>query len=158
MMTGIRGEKMTDYRNRGRNVKQQETDRDLEGLSDHELFVELTRQQREDTRYQKRTAIATWAVALVLLIACLILIPKAVRTLHNLNDTMVSVTETSTQLQGTLSDLDEVIGNVNGLVEENTDYVNDAIKELNSIDFNSLNRSIKALEEITGPLASLFHR
>lgn len=140
----------------GDRAKLSRREQALYDLTDHELLVKLVAEQRKNTKAQKRATLGAWVIALILAAACVILVPKALTTMNQLNSTLQNITETSTQLQGTLSGIDTIVTDADKVVRDNTDYVNEAVQKLNSIDFDALNDSVLALQKIVTPLAELF--
>ncbi|MCQ2505301.1 MAG: hypothetical protein MJ103_08710 [Saccharofermentans sp.] len=134
----------------------------LQEMNDHELLLELVKSQKEDSRGQKITAIATVAMFAAVLIALVILVPKVIVTLNSIQDmvkqTQVAVEQTQTFVQSaneSLNGIDEMIANVDTLVTENTQNVADAMENFNSVDFERLNQAIDDLASIIEPLARL---
>lgn len=134
----------------------------LQEMNDHELLLELVKSQKEDSRGQKITAIATVAMFAAVLIALVILVPKVIVTLNSIQDmvkqTQVAVEQTQTFVKSaneSLNGIDEMIANVDTLVTENTQNVADAMENFNSVDFERLNQAIDDLASIIEPLARL---
>lgn len=134
----------------------------LQEMNDHELLLELVKSQKEDSRGQKITAMATVAMFAAVLIALVILVPKVIVTLNSIQDmvkqTQVAVEQTQTFVQSaneSLNGIDEMIANVDTLVTENTQNVADAMENFNSVDFERLNQAIDDLASIIEPLARL---
>lgn len=134
----------------------------LQEMNDHELLLELVKSQKEDSRGQKITAIATVAMFAAVLIALVILVPKVIVTLNSIQDmvkqTQAAVEQTQTFVQSaneSLNGIDEMIANVDTLVTENTQSVADAMENFNSVDFERLNQAIDDLASIIEPLARL---
>jgi predicted PurR-regulated permease PerM len=155
-------------------------------MNERELLQALLERQIQNEKLNRITAIALTAMAVVLLIAVLILIPLATHTLNQAYDTLSDAQTTALQAQTALSRVtelsenaqdsldtlnllaeraeesldavDAMIENVNGLVEDNTGALQETIQKLNAIDFEKFSNSINQLNEVIGPLAKLFAR
>lgn len=137
----------------------------LDRMTDHELLVLLVKKQSQNARDQKITAIACAVMGLIFAAAFVMLIPKAVIALNQVSHltseaeyTLQQIDDMAAQAQTSLTNIDTMVANVNGIVTDNTDYVNDAMRDLNSIDFEGLNQAISDLESVVEPLAKLFGR
>ena len=155
-------------------------------MNERELLQALLERQIQNEKLNRITAIALAAMAVVLLIAVLILLPLATHTLNQAYDTLADAQTTALQAQtalskvtelsenaqtsldtlnklaeraeGSLDDVDTMIENVNGLVADNTGALQETLEKLTSIDFEKFNKSIEDLSEVIGPLARLFAR
>lgn len=137
----------------------------LDRMTDHELMVLLVKKQSQNARDQKITAIACTVLGVIFAAAFVLLIPKAVIALNEVSHltseaeyTLQQIDDMTAQAQTSLSNIDTMVANVNSIVTDNTDYVNDAMRDLNSIDFEGLNQAISDLESVVEPLAKLFGR
>ncbi len=148
-------------------------------MTDHELLMELVKQQKSDTMHQRILAYVGCGILAILLVVSIILVPKATLLLNRANRVMAEAEETLMQVNtlaveagdqltqldaltrqagDTLTGVDEVVDNLGTLVEENTQYINEAVQDLNDVDFDGLNDSITALKSIVEPVAALFRR
>ncbi len=141
----------------------------LQEMSDHDLLVELVKSQRKDAEGQRITALCSLLMFVVLSAALLIIVPKVITTLNTvetavqqtttlMQQTQSAVQQTTTlvdQAQQSLDGIDDMVSNVNQLVEDNTQQVNDAMTNFNSVDFERLNQAIDDLASIVEPLANL---
>ena len=155
-------------------------------MNERELLQALLERQIQNEKLNRITAIALAAMAVVLLIAVLVLVPLATHTLNQACDTLSDAQTTALQAQTALSRVtelsenaqdsldtlnllaeraedsldavDAMIENVNGLVEDNTGALQETIQKLNAIDFEKFSNSINQLNEVIGPLAKLFAR
>ena len=155
-------------------------------MNERELLQALLEQQEKNAKLVRIAATALAAMAVVLLIAVLILVPLATHTLNQAIDTLADAQTTALQAQtalskvtelsenaqisldtlnqlagqaeGSLDAVDAMIENVNGLVADNTGALQETIQKLSTIDFEKFNNSIDQLNEVVGPLARLFAR
>ncbi|MBP5654528.1 MAG: hypothetical protein J6X33_03340 [Clostridiales bacterium] len=145
---------------------------DLNAMSDHDLLVELVKSQQKTETKTNILALILMIFVLLITLALCIIIPKVVFMIDSVNNTIIQfdqavsdfsggVTEIETALseaQGSLDGIDEMVGNVNKIVVENTDNASNAIENLSSVDIDTLNQSIKSLHDIVEPLANFFNK
>ncbi len=137
-----------------------------------DLLRELIALQKKETGHAKRTSFFMACFVIIILVVVLVLVPKLMGTLNQLQNTIVQAQDTITQAQGTITklegELENVSGmvksitttsdNVNGMLEENTESLNSAIKDITEIDFAGLNNAIKDLQDAIKPFADLMRR
>lgn len=128
----------------------------LENMSDTELLIEIAKGQRKEAKSGRISAMATVALAIAFIITLSVFLPVAVTTLNKVNTTLAEAENVAVSAQKSLEEIDEMVGNFNKVVVDNTDSVNDALKKVGEIDIESLNKSIKELASILDPLARLF--
>ena len=74
-------------------------DREIKGMSDRELLMELVREKRRDERARKIRSCVLAGLAALLLVLCLLYGPRAVRAVRRYNDTMERLNRSVTQVQ-----------------------------------------------------------
>ncbi|MCR4689510.1 MAG: hypothetical protein K5745_08185 [Saccharofermentans sp.] len=135
----------------------------VDAMSDHELLVDLVKEQRLTSKYTRIIGASCVGICLAVGISLVILVPKLVNTLNNINKTVTSaytVAENASAMiasaQDSLEGIDTMIENVDNVVVDNTQAVTDALTNLNEIDFDTLNQSINDLHSVVEPLAKMF--
>ena len=128
--------------------------KDFENMSDRQLLIEMVEEQQRTTKAQKMTEYACIGLAVILLVVSVILVPKAIVTLDNANETLESANATLESANKDLTALESSISGLEGLEKQATE----AMENMNSIDFDALNNSIRNLEAIVEPMAKLFKR
>ena len=145
---------------------------DLSGLNDHDLLVELVKSQKKTETKTNILALILMIFVLLITLALCIIIPKVVFMIDNVNNTIVQVDQAVTdfsdgvvqietalgEAQGSLDGIDEMVGNVNKIVVENTENASNAITNISNVDIDTLNQSIKNLHDIVEPLANFFNK
>ena len=143
-----------------------------EELTQQELAIELLKNQQQSAKNSRIAAICTCLIFIVVTIVSVILVPKAQNTMKKVRDTMTHAEATLTQAETTLNEIektvvsaqqsleeiDTMVGNVNTLVEENTEGVSSIIDKVTELDIDGLNKSIQDLSNVVTPLAGLFRR
>ena len=90
-------------------------------------------------------------IFLMLLVAVAVLVPDVTATLDNANIALE-------QISSTAQEMDNVLNSVETLVEDSSVGVSQALDNMNSIDFEKLNRSIEDFNNVVSPLSSFFSR
>ena len=127
--------------------------------SNIKVLMEDIREQNEVERtylkkqlnMMKALMFAMAGIFLMLLIAVAVLVPKITTTLDNANVALEQVSYTAQQMA-------DVLVGVESLVEDSSEGVSQALDNMNSIDFEKLNRSIDDLNNVISPLAGFFSR
>ena len=97
----------------------------------------------------------------VVLVACVI--PAVLNTLKVAEDTMLTANDTLEQAQEIMTDMTSTIDTMETTLESVTKLVNDsseslvaAFDNINSIDFEGLNKAIEDLGNVVDPLSNFF--
>ena len=130
--------------------------KNLDNMNERELLMEIARGQRKEARSGRISAAAMVFLVLAFVIALSFFVPLAANTLDKVNNTLTEAENVAISAQKSLNEIDEMVNNFNGVIVDNTDSVNDALKKVGDIDTESLNRSIEELASILEPLAKLF--
>ncbi|HPR39688.1 MAG TPA: hypothetical protein PKY19_00910 [Oscillospiraceae bacterium] len=105
------------------------------------------------------------ALILFLVVSVTSLSSKIMQTLGSFNSVLSDLEVITSDLRDTLesTDLTGMINNANGMIEDVGDNltksiegIQEALKKINSIDFQSLNTAITDLQKVVSPLAKLF--
>lgn len=99
----------------------------------------------------------------VVLVACVI--PAVLNTLKVAEDTMLTANDTLEQAQSIMTDMTSTIDTMETTLESVTKLVNDsseslvvAFDNINSIDFEGLNKAIEDLGNVVEPLSNFFKK
>ena len=123
------------------------------------LLLDDIRQQNEVERtylkkqlnMMKALMFAMTGIFLVLLVSVAFLVPKLTQTLNHANTALEQVSYTAEQVE-------EVFVGVETLLEDSSEGVTQALENMNSIDFDKLNKSIADFNSVVSPLSSFFGR
>ncbi|MBR5597460.1 MAG: hypothetical protein IKW30_08650 [Lachnospiraceae bacterium] len=122
------------------------------------LMDEIRQQNEVERTYLKKQLnmmkalmFAMVGIFLILLVSVGVLVPKVMSTLDNANVALEQISYTAGQM-------DEVLISVESLVEESSVGVNQALENMNSIDFEKLNGSIEDFNNVISPLSEFFSR
>ena len=124
---------------------------------------ELLKKQEKMLKITRLSGLAVLALAVAIVIACVILVPKAVRTMMQIEslaqEASVLVENANTTLEGIdemSSEIKTAADGINGLVEDNSSVLTESMTKLNSIDFEGLNKAITDLGAVVEPMARFF--
>lgn len=129
----------------------------LEQMNERELLVELVNSQKKTERAQLAVFFAMLGILVALAVALVIVVPQAVDIMKGAKETTVKMNQFIDDAQSSLKQVDEMVGNVNQMVVDNTESVNVAIGNFNNIDFDHLNKAIEDLSNVVEPLAKFFN-
>ncbi len=125
----------------------------IEEMTDRELQEQILKYQRGSAARQAVLAIA--AVLLVVLMAyvSLMLVPKAMETMRNVDQLATDTNRVVMQAESSLGDIDKMVHNINEVVELNNEDLTVSIQKISEIDIESLNDSIKKFGDAIEPIA-----
>lgn len=118
---------------------------------------ELLRQIAHNTSRTRRysfifgsiCSLCTLVIAATFLFACLKLVPVAVTTLNNLQETSAAVSILA-------EDAEITVLEAKSMIEESGKTMEETMTKINNIDFDSLNKSIRNFSEVLEPVSRFF--
>ena len=116
--------------------------------STEELLGELVAYQKKEVRQTRLATFVNILLVLAVLAALALVVPRALKLVAGAEAAMAKVDRLTASAE-------ELIGNANAMVTENTDAVNETIQKLSEVDFDSLNATIHDLEDAIRPVAEL---
>ena len=124
---------------------------------------ELLKKQEKMLKITRLSGLAVLALAVAIVIACVILVPKAVSTMMQIESLAQEASVLGENANTTLEGIDEMSSEIktaadgiNGLVEDNSSVLTESMTKLNSIDFEGLNKAITDLGAVVEPMARFF--
>ena len=130
----------------------------MEDINIKTLMDDIREQNEIERSYLKKQLnmmkvlmFAMTGIFLMLLIAVAILVPSITSTLDNANTALEQISYTAQEMDG-------VLNSVEILVEESSVGVTEALENMNSIDFEKLNKSIDDFNKVISPLSNFFSR
>ena len=114
-------------------------------LQQTSLLETLEKLQKKHLFYQRISCL----LILVFVVATLSILPSLFRTLSAAEEALDNANSVMLQAEDTLEDISDLV-----VVSEK--QINDAMKNLNDIDFEGLNSAIADLEAVVAPLADFF--
>lgn len=129
--------------------------KDPDKMETRELLAELVRNRRRDSVLEHAAMIANFALLAIMVLTLVIVVPKAVMTLREVDKTVKEVNTLAKEAQDSLDAIDIMVGNVDKMVVENTDAVTAALEKVNKVDYEKLNDAISSLNDTVTPLAKM---
>ncbi|MBO6150918.1 MAG: hypothetical protein J6O43_07060 [Clostridium sp.] len=129
--------------------------KDPDKMETRELLAELVRNRRRDSILEHAAMIANFALLAIMVLTLVIVVPKAVMTLREVDKTVKEVNTLAKEAQDSLDAIDIMVGNVDKMVVENTDAVTAALEKVNKVDYEKLNDAISSLNDTVTPLAKM---
>ena len=127
-------------------------------MADDKMMAELNKYSRKQLFWQRIASLAVLGIFAVILIAALVVIPRVLVTLYNVNQVLSDATESLEQINGMVSEMTTASKNLNELVNENAGPLTEAVKNMSNVDFDGLNKAITDLQDTVGPMASFFNK
>jgi len=144
-----------------------EINTDSNAVSDslNDTLAKLLDREQKQLFYSRLAGISLVVMAAILLVVCIIIVPRAMATLSNVdklvNDTTATVEELQTTVEQAGTMIDEITvaaGGINKLVDDNSEILNESVSKMNSIDFETLNKAISDLSDVVQPMANFMNK
>lgn len=111
-----------------------------------------------DQQLLRNSQLAVRLLAALLVAVCLLavlLVPKTLRMLAQMEQALTTVNELSTTASETLVTAGNALETADSLVSENAENISVAMEKFNSVDFDALNRAIGELADVIEPIAKI---
>ena len=119
------------------------------------LLQQLIRRQEKGNLLNHITAIAECVLLAALIIVFSLLVPRFLKTVQTVEESMAQVQDFVDQAQASLIEITDLATDVDVVVEANSIAISDAITNFNSVDFEGLNKSISNIKDAVEPLANV---
>lgn len=136
-----------------------------EQASNEQMLAKLLEKTTKQLFYTRIVAGAALGLFLVVLIAAMVLVPKASRVLSQTNELVADaggILESADLVLQDISTMSNEVTSVseglNGFIIENAQTLTDAAQDISNIDFEGLNHAIQDLQDAVGPFANLMNR
>lgn len=127
----------------------------MQGNLSENLLAEMRDLSKKRLFFQRIATCCLAGVFLTVFTACLIVVPKAMTTLTNINNAAVKAGSSLDDIDTMTEDITTATNNLNELVSNNSVKLTDAVTSLSQIDFEGLNKAITDLQTAVGPMANL---
>lgn len=138
---------------------------DKKELSERELLEEILEENKIRTFYSKVTAISTVGILAVIVVCMLILLPRTDELIRNADTaidaakvTLAEAESAAVGLSQMSRNVTQTSKNVDAFVSENSTVIADTMTDISAIDYESLNKAIKDLEDAVAPFASFMNK
>lgn len=139
------------------------------GVNGSESVEDLLRQildaDKKEVKYAKRAAFFMMCIFVIFLVAAIIIVPKVVETLANVNTTVITAGKTLESANAAIDNINtmsasitETSDNMNTMLTDNSKSLTDAVAKMNDIDFEGLNKAIQDLQDAVGPFATFMNK
>ncbi|MDD6811720.1 MAG: hypothetical protein PUD93_07645 [Lachnospiraceae bacterium] len=130
-----------------------------------QLEEKQTKLLKKQLFYSRVTAFSALGFLVAVVIALVIVVPKAVITLTEINQAVELAETTLSNADTALADISEISTNVTtvsiemeNFLLDNSETVTSAMEDISSIDFEGLNNAIQDLEDVVEPFANMMNR
>lgn len=128
-----------------------------------DLLTQLVKNSEKQLFYARIRTLATLIIAGGLVICMIVLAPEVLKTVSQANAIMVQASETITLADAAIESITEMSAsitemgdNMDTFITENAESVSQVMKQMEEVDFESLNKAIKDLGDVIEPLAKFF--
>lgn len=119
------------------------------------LLQKMIERQEHDIRLTRITAFAECSLLAVLVIVFAILVPRFYKTVQSVEDAMERVDLLVDHAEESLSEVTDLAQDADDVIEANGEKIGLAIDNFNSVDFDSLNKSISEIAQIIEPVVDV---
>ena len=140
---------MGDTENKEQNVT---------SANSEELLKEIRNLTKKKLFWQKISTCCIAAIAGIVLVTMVIVIPQLEATLNHINDTAIKAQDSLNEANTMITSITEASENFDSLVAKNGEGLTSAVESMSKIDFEGLNEAIKDLQDAIGPLAAFMSK
>lgn len=140
---------MGDTENKEKNVT---------SANSEELLIEIRNLTKKKLLWQKISTCCIAAIAGIVLVTMVIVIPQLEATLNHINDTAIKAQDSLNEANTMITSITEASENFDSLVAKNGEGLTSAVESMSKIDFEGLNEAIKDLQDAIGPLAAFMSK
>ena len=120
-----------------------------------ELLKQILTQTKKEATFSKVIAFIMLGVLLILLVATLIVVPRTLSMIAEIEQTALDAQAVVEQARGTLEGLSSTVVGVEEMTESITKTGNALFDGIGKVDFDSLSKAINDLQAAIEPLANL---
>jgi hypothetical protein len=121
-------------------------------------LVELRDITRIKLYLQFVSTLCLFGMLVAVIISCVILVPKAEQAIMEVTEAANFADKSFKELDEMSASLELASDNLNTLVVENGEPLSNAVKSMEEVDYEGLNKAIKDLQDAVEPLANFFNR
>lgn len=119
-----------------------------------ELLKQILTQTKKEATFSKVIAFIMLGVLLILLVATLIVVPRTLSMIAEIEQTALDAQAVVEQARGTLEGLSSTVVGVEEMTESITKTGNALFDGIGKVDFDSLSKAINDLQAAIEPLAN----
>lgn len=129
-----------------------------ENKEQQEILLEIKNLTKKKLFWQKIATCCIAAIAAIVLVTMVIVIPQLEATLNHINDTAIKAQDSLNEANTMITSITEASENFDSLVAKNGEGLTSAVESMSEIDFEGLNEAIKDLQDAIGPLAAFMSK
>lgn len=136
---------------------------EIQKTSEDSLMEELVKNTRKQLFYARLRTMITLAMAAVLMICIVVVIPRLLHVMHNVNSIVEQASETitlaNTAIESVTSMSESITtmgDNMDTFITDNSESLTEVMEKIEGIDFEGLNSAIEDLGDVVEPLANFF--
>ena len=129
-----------------------------ENKEQQEILLEIKNLTKKMLFWQKIGTCCIAAIAAIVLVTMVIVIPQLEATLNHINDTAIKAQDSLNEANTMITSITEASENFDSLVAKNGEGLTNAVESMSEIDFEGLNEAIKDLQDAIGPLAAFMSK
>lgn len=129
-----------------------------ENKEQQEILLEIKNLTKKKLFWQKIGTCCIAAIAAIVLVTMVIVIPQLEATLNHINDTAIKAQDSLNEANTMITSITEASENFDSLVAKNGEGLTNAVESMSEIDFEGLNEAIKDLQDAIGPLAAFMSK
>lgn len=142
----------TDSQVTGRTPEEEKRNIDEEQTR---LLQKMIERQEHDIKLARITAFAECSLLAVLVIVFAVLVPRFYKTVQTVEESMERVDILVDHAEESLSEVTDLAKDADDVIEANGEKISLAIDNFNSVDFESLNKSISEIAEVIEPVVDV---
>ena len=134
-------------------------------MNQNEQLAKLLENSEKQLFYSRIRSIAAVVTALCILCALVMVVPALLRTAAGADAVIAQASSSITLADEAITDVIEMSGaitemglSMDDFIAENAEAVSSLMKEIETIDFEGLNKAIKDLGDVVEPFAKFFNR
>ena len=132
-------------------------------IREQQVLEQLLKNSEKQLFYTRVTSLFAMVLVAAVIICLVMVVPKLLDTVTNVNNVMAQVTETIELADTAIESVTEMSksitamgNNMDTFITDNSKSVEDVMKKLEQIDFEGLNSAIKDLGDVVEPFANFF--
>lgn len=132
-------------------------------MMEESYLEELVRNSRRQLFYDRIKTSAALVIAAGVVYCAIIVLPSVMNTVQHANQVMAQVSDTITLADEAIESITEMSesitdmgDNMDTFITDNAESVEEVMKKMEEVDFESLNKAIKDLGDVVEPFANFF--
>lgn len=139
-------------------MQQENTNMETKQGQEVSAMEQLLKDSKKRTAYARVIAACAVCFLVIVVIAFLKLVPQALHTLDSVNNAVASAEDALEQVEQMSMSITDTSENLNAFVMDNSELVSDAVTNISSVDYETLNEAIGDLRDTVEPFANFMNR